>query len=364
MRDLLLLAVQLLVTLAKLARPGGLRSVIAESLSLQHQLIISGRSRRRAPPLTTIDRFVLGLITLYVRPQRVVKLAVILKPATLLRFHKALVDRKYRRLFSSAGTRRKPGPKGPTEEIVAAILEMKFRNPRFGNQRIAEQISHAFAVQIDKDIVCRVLAKHHGPDHPDASGPSWLTLFAQTKDSLWSVDMFRCESILLRSHWVLVVIDVFTRRIIGFGVGAEYIDCPAVCRMFNQAIAGHAPPVRISTDHDPLFRFHRWLANLRILDVEEIKSVPYAPMSHPFIERLIGTIRREYLDHTFFWNSIDLHRKLDKFRAYYNNVRVHRSLNGATPAERAGFPSPPRANFTEYHWTRHCRGLFQTPVAA
>ncbi len=222
MRELLLLAVHLFVTLAKLARPGGVRSVIAESLLLTHQLIVSGRSRRRAPPLTTIDRFVLGLMALFVRPRRVAKLAAILKPATLLRFHKALVDRKYRRLFSSAGTRRKPGPKGPTEEIVAAILEMKLRNPRFGNQRIAEQISHAFAVQIDKDVVRRVLAKRYGSNHPGASGPSWLTFFAQAKDSLWSVDLFRCESILLRSHWVLVVIDVCTRRIVGFGIGGEY----------------------------------------------------------------------------------------------------------------------------------------------
>jgi transposase InsO family protein len=364
MRDLLLLAVQLVVTLAKLTRPGGVRSVIAESLLLKHQLIISRRSRRRAPPLTTMDRFVLGLTTLFVCPRRVAKLAAILKPATLLRFHKALVDRKYRRLFSSAGTRRKPGPKGPTEEIVAAILEMKLRNPRFGNQRIAEQISHAFAVQIDRDVVRRVLAKHYGPDHPDASGPSWLTFIAQAKDSLWSVDLFRCESILLRSHWVLVVIDVCTRRIIGFGIGGEYIDGPAVCRMFNRAIAGHAPPVRISTDHDPLFRFHRWLANLRIFEVEEIKSVPYAPTSHPFVERLIGTIRREYLDHTFFWNSIDLHRKLEKFRAYYNGARVHRSLNGTTPANCAGTASSAKVNLAHYAWERHCNGRFETPVAA
>jgi transposase InsO family protein len=151
--------------------------------------------------------------------------------------------------------------------------------------------------------------------YPDRSGPSWLTFFAQAKDSLWSVDLFRCESILLHGHWVLVAMDVFTRRIIGFGIGGEYIDGPSVCRMLNQAIAGHAPPVRIITDHDPLFRFHRWLANLRVLEVEEeIKSVPHASMSHPFVERLIGTIRREYLDHTFFWNSIDLHRKLGAFR--------------------------------------------------
>ena len=165
-------------------------------------------------------------------------------------------------MFSSAGTRRKPGPKGPTEEIVAVILQIKLRNPRFGNQRIAQQIAHAFGLQIDKDVVRRVLARHYSPDHPHAPGPSWLILIAQAKDSLWSVDLFRCESILLRSPWALVVMDVFTRRIIGFGIGGQYIDGPAVCRMFNRAVAGQALPARISTDHDPLFRFHRWLANL------------------------------------------------------------------------------------------------------
>ena len=106
------------------------------------------------------------------------------------------------------------------------------------------------------------------------------------------------------------------------------------------------------------------LANLRILEVEEIKSVPYAPISHPFVERLIGTILREYLDHTLFWNSVDLHRKLERFGAYYNGVRVHRSLNGITPANRAGNPSPSAANLAHYAWESHCFGLFETPVAA
>jgi putative transposase len=87
-------------------------------------------------------------------------------------------------------------------------------------------------------------------------------------------------------------------------------------------------------------------------------------MSHPFIERLIGTIRREYLDHTFFWNSIDLHRKLDAYRSYYNGVRVHRSLDGHTPANRAGNPSFSKANLAHYVWESHCNGLFETPVAA
>ncbi len=77
MRDLLLPVVQLVVTLAKLTRTGGVRFVIAESLLLKQQLLISRRSRRRAPPPTTIDRFVLGLKTLFVHPRRVAKVATI-----------------------------------------------------------------------------------------------------------------------------------------------------------------------------------------------------------------------------------------------------------------------------------------------
>ena len=98
--------------------------------------------------------------------------------------------------------------------------------------------------------------------------------------------------------------------------------------MFNQAISGTDPPKTLSSDNDPLFKSHRWLANLRLLDVNEIKSIPYAPMSHPFIERVIGTIRREYLGHVPFWNSVDLERKLCEFKDYYNNHRTHESLSG------------------------------------
>jgi len=363
MRDLLLLAIHLLVTLAKLLRPGGVRALAAESLLLKHQLLISNRCRQRAPNLTTLDRVVLGFTTQFVSPRRISKLSVVLRPSTLFKFHKALVDRKYRLLFSSSFRPRKPGPKGPSTELIAAIVELKFRNPRFGCVRIAQQISYAFGVDIDKDVVRRVLAKHYRPA-PGADGPSWLSFIAQLKDSLWSVDLFRCESILLRGHWVLVVMDVFTRRLIGFGVEPAYIDGVSVCRMFNHALAGQPRPRYVSTDHDPLFRFHRWLANLRVLEIEEIKSVPYVPVSHPFVERLIGTIRREYLDQVLFWNSLDLTRKLETFRDYYNASRVHRSLDGNTPAQRAGASSAAPAALTHYAWQQYCRGLFQIPVAA
>jgi hypothetical protein len=121
MRELPILAIHLLVTVAKLLRPGGVRALAAQSLLLKHQLLISNRSRHRVPNLTALDRFVLGLATQFVNPHRIANLSVILSPATLFKFHKALVDRKYRLLFSSSVPRRKPGPKGPSPSRIAAI---------------------------------------------------------------------------------------------------------------------------------------------------------------------------------------------------------------------------------------------------
>jgi putative transposase len=119
----------------------------------------------------------------------------------------------------------------------------------------------------------------------------------------------------------------------------------------------------LPSNHDPLFRFHRWLANLRVLEVEEMKSVPCAPLSHPFVERLIGTIRRKYFDQVFFWNAADLARKLNDYKIYYNTHRAHRSLAGSTPALRAGASSAVPAPLDHHAWRPHCRGLFQTPIA-
>ena len=162
----------------------------------------------------------------------------------------------------------------------------------------------------------------------------------------------------------IVNLSVPTRRIIGFGVHSGDVDGVVLCRMFNTAISTQIAPRYLSSDNDPLFQYHRWRANLRILDVVEIKSIPYTPLSHPFIERLIGTIRREYLDHVFFWNAQDLARKLDDFKQYYNRYRTHQSLGGDTPAVVSGNPQPLRANLRNYSWQSHCKDHFQTPIAA
>jgi putative transposase len=142
----------LLTALAKLIMPGGSRAVIAENLLLRQQLIIHSRARQRAPNLTIQDRVRLGFLSLFVNPRRIARLGIIVKPSTLLKFHAALMKRKYRYLYSSPGGK-KPGPKGPPREVINAIVEMKQRNPRFGCPRIAQQINLAFGLDLDKDVV-------------------------------------------------------------------------------------------------------------------------------------------------------------------------------------------------------------------
>jgi hypothetical protein len=103
---------------------------------------------------------------------------------------------------------------------------------------------------------------------------------------------------------------------------------------------------------------------LALATFSQVTPVAYTPRSHPFIERLIGTIRREYLDHTLFWNNVDLERKLADFQAYYNHHRTHSSLGGDTPDEAAGCTVKSQARLDNFRWHTHCKGLYQLPVAA
>lgn len=346
-----------------LCKPQGSKALIAENLMLRMQFIKLSRKQKRSPRLSFIDRVVFATLAQFINTRRLLKSAIIIKPATILKFHKALIKKKYRLLFS-AKKPRKPGPKGPSKELTQLILEMKRRNPRFGYLSIAMQINNMFDINIDKDVVRRILHKHykHLPGNND--GPSWLTSFANIRDSLWSIDFFKCESILLKSHWVMVIMDQFSRRIIGFATYMGDLNGIAICCMFNSIISKQALPTFLSSDNDPLFQYHRWKANLRILDIKEIKTLSYIPMSHPFVERLIRSIRNELLDQTLFWNAEDLQRKLDHYQHYFNLNRSHKALIAATPYQKSFETKNNIISIYSYKWQSHCKGLFQLPIPA
>jgi putative transposase len=111
MRDLIVLVVHLITTVFRLVQPGGVRSVVAESVLTKHQLLILNRPRHRAPNLRILDRLIAGFCSLWIKPSRFVRVAIAFNPSTLVNFHRALVRQKYRLLFSPKRMA-KPGPKG------------------------------------------------------------------------------------------------------------------------------------------------------------------------------------------------------------------------------------------------------------
>ena len=95
--------------------------------------------------------------------------------------------------------------------------------------------------------------------------------------------------------------------------------------------------------------------------IEEIKSLPHVPISRPFFERLIGSVRRELLDQTFFWTATHLENKQREYQRYYNACRSYSGRDGATPVESGGNKV---VDINHYRRQKHCRGLFQLPMVA
>jgi transposase InsO family protein len=213
------------------------------------------------------------------------------------------------------------------------VIEIKKENPSFGCPRIALTVTKRTGYTSSQETVRRIL-RNADFGLPD-DGPSWLSFLGSQVDSLWSVDMFKVESLLLQTHWVMVVMDQFSREISGFAsMKTTALSGESICALFNRILGAHEPPKRLTHDHGPLFHFHRWKSNMSILDIEEIWSVPHVPKSHPFVERLIGTTRREFLDHTLFWNQADLESKLGEFQVYFNEARVLQGIFGECPSSR------------------------------
>lgn len=111
--------------------------------------------------MKTQDRWLLGVAAGFIADSRLHKIAIAIKPSTILKFHKALVKRKYKLLYSNNGGK-KPGPHGPSPYMIDLVVEMKQKNPRFGYRRIAMQIYQSLGITISCFAVGRVLRQHHG----------------------------------------------------------------------------------------------------------------------------------------------------------------------------------------------------------
>jgi len=346
--------------LAQRLGPGGIKAIIAESVLLKHQELIARRSVGKMPRLTTSDRFLCGFLTLFMRPGRIRKAAVVLKPATLTKFRRALVCRNYQLLFSSR-KKEKPGPKGPSDALVRVIVEFKQRNARFGCPRIAQQINKAFGVHIDKDVVRRVLAKHYRPE-PYYGGPSWATFLRYTRDSLSSIPLFRREFVLPRIHSSLLVIGQFTRTIIGCGISGRIFDQTVVCSRFHTAIPVIDASRSLRSIHDQPFSHHR--CREKLLGVSRTRTVTILPRSPPVAERRIRTRRRKHHDYRSNYSAIHLDAKHEALNNSDHLFLIPSSLDGKISARISMATAISPAESENFAQKSYCQEELRTLFAA
>jgi hypothetical protein len=293
-------------------------------------------------------------------PRRIRKAAIALKPATLTKFRSTLLSRNYHRLFSSRKNA-KPGPKGPSDDLVRVIVEMKQRNTQFGCPRIAQQINKAFGVNIDKDVVRRVLAKHYRPK-PYNGGLSWLTFFRHTRDSLWSIVLFGRASILPRYHSILLAIDQFIRRIINRLWHLRLSFRSKGGSLYEVAIPVVDASKSLSPDPDPHFSHHR--CRRKLLCVGRTQTVPVFPRAPPFAERRIGTRRRIHHEYRSNCSAIDLEIEHEALNNNHNIFPMSGALDEFISSQINIDTSIDHAEAQKSSRKRHNREKLRTLIAA
>ena len=152
----------LLFLLLRSRKRGGVLGLGAEILLLRQQVLVLTRGKKKCPALSTSDRILMGLCTLLMTPKRIGKASIAIAEATLLDFHRALVTRKYSRLFTCKSSAR-PGRKGPSKDLIKLVVETKEKNPADGCPKIAMLIGNVLGTAIDEETVRRI-CKRSSPD--------------------------------------------------------------------------------------------------------------------------------------------------------------------------------------------------------
>ncbi len=238
---------------------------------------------------------------------------------------------------------------------------MKQRNPRFGCPRIAQQISKAFGIEINKDTVRRVLAKHYRPGSNDG-GPSWRTFLGHLTDSLRSTNWFRCKLPALRNHRVLGMLNSFIRQIMGYDIHYGSVDEIACCPLLENAASMMEAQKPLNSDHDPPLLYHRW--ERMLLGGDATNTVAILPLSLPCAEWRMETVSGNNIDYLPFYNAVDLEGKFKEFTNFCILLRLHSPINEDTSAKIDKCSVLDRAKIDHFAWKRHCYELFQAPIAA
>ena len=296
------------------------RDLVLENLALRHQLLVLHRTTRPTR-LSGPDR---ALWVWLARRWRAWKTCLrIVRPDTVIRWHRAGF-----RLFWKWRSRPRRGGRRPVDgELVSLIRQMSRANPLWGAPRI-----HGELLKLGIGVAQRTVAKYMLPGSRRPSSQTWTTFLRNHLGQVVSVDFFTGPTLSFRLLYVFLVLSHQRRKVLHFNV----VECPSAAwtaQQLREAFPFASPPKYLLRDREGVYgqEFQR---RAQALGLKELRIAPHSPWQSPYVERLIGSVRRECLDHVIVLNPAHLHGILQDYFAYYHRSRTHLGLDKDAPEPR------------------------------
>ena len=298
---------------------GGHHQVALENLALRHQLAVYKKMVNR-PKLLGRDRlFWVGLSRVWAGWRQAL---VIVSPNTVLRWQR----RRFRWYWASLSARAVAGRPRLSRQIRALVRRMAQANPLWGAPRIHGELQK-LGIDVAERTVSRLLPKRRSP-----SSQTWRTFLTNHVRDLVSIDFFTVPSARLRVLFVFVVLAHDRRRVLHFNV-TEHPTAAWTAQQIVDAFPDDSAPSYLLRDRDSVYG-HVFRQRVKGMGVAEVLTTPQSPWQNPFAERLIGSIRRECLNHVLVLGERHLRRTLARYFAYYHRARTHLSLDKDAPHSR------------------------------
>src|SRR2546427_656700 len=298
---------------------GGHRQLALENLALRHQLAVYKRTVTR-PRLCRTDRFFWVTLARVWAGWR--QPLAIVTPDTVLRWQR----RRFREHWTRLSGRPTGGRPPVHAEIKVLVMRMAAANPLWGAPRIHGELLK-LGIHVAERTVSRLLPKRRTPP-----SQTWRTFLANHVRDLVSLDFFTVPTARLRVLFVLVVLAHHRRRVVHFNV-TEHPTAHWSAQQIVDAFPNDSAPSYLLRDRDHVYG-DQFRHRVKGMQIEEVITAPQSPWQNPFVERLIGSIRRECLNHVLVFGERHLRRILTRYFAYYHRARTHLSLDKDTPDGR------------------------------
>src|SRR5262249_42128883 len=291
----------------------------AENAALRHQVAILRRIVHRRVRLTNSDR--MFFIQLYRWFPSVLKVITVIRPETLVHWHRAGFRRYWRWKSSSFGGRPRIAA-----DLRALIRRMSAENPLWGAPRIhGELLKLGFAVA--QSSVAKYMVKRHGPP-----SQGWHTFLRNHAPDIAAMDLFVVPTIGFNLLYAFVIVRLDRRELVWINV-TQHPTAEWIARQLTEAFPWNEAPRYLVRDRDQIYGTIV-TRRLRVMGIRDKPTAPASPWQNGFAERLIGSIRREWVDHFCIWGEAHLRRILQSYARYYNTIRTHRSLDRDAPVSR------------------------------